>query len=141
MGIGTRRKGTFTRWTINVPEELLIRAESFYTTPGKNGKRVWGYRSQLFTHLFQEWAERRDTIVSGSGRRRHGLGRAIRLDITLPLELSDRIIQLIPNPDGTPIFGLRSQLATALLERWTAQREREFLAAPQGDASDSHLTA
>ena len=129
MAIGTRRKGTFVRYHLHIPTSLLLRVESFYTQPGYKAKRIYGYRSQLFTLLLTEWVEKADTSYTGSGTRRHNSVAQTDIRLNIPQHLADRITQLAP-ADAGMIYGFRSQLLTLLLEKWVNEQERHFLSLP-----------
>lgn len=127
MSIGTRRKGTFVRWNLSLSASAVHRADTFYSATVFNKlKPIYGYRSQLFTHLFTEWADKAETSFYGRGTRRHGSSQMIKVMLWIPQDLADRINQLAPAKNG-PIFGFRSQLATHLLTKWCDAKEAELL--------------
>ena len=139
MAIGTRRKGTFVRFCVHIPTALLDRVESFYTAPGLKGKRIYGYRSQLFTQLLTEWVNKTETSFYGSGTRRHRSPAQTLVEFNIPQSLNDQIVQRAPAQNG-PIYGFRSQLMTLLLNEWVTEQERKFLSLPAMPAPSQDST-
>lgn len=139
MPIGTRRKGSFTRWRVWVPRALVDRVETFYFNPNQARKRVYGYRSQLVTTLLSEWAGRASTSFTGAGHRRHNSPEMVELALSIPTELADKVGQLAPSATG-PIFGFRAQLITLLLERWADAREEELRASARSLSLNSSIS-
>lgn len=138
MSIGTRRKGTFVRWRIWIPRALLTRVETFYHNPNSSTKRIYGYRSQLITHLLNDWASRVDTSYTGAGKRRHNSPEMEEISISIPQELADKVSQLAPASSG-PIFGFRAQIITYLLTKWADEKEAELVRRQAGPHLETQI--
>lgn len=133
MSIGIRRRGTFVDWKVTLPSDLLFRVDTFYYDRLAR-KPLYGFRSQLFCKLLQDWVNATDRPVYGAGTRR--AGTMVPFKLAVPIELSDAVIQLCAGPDGAPIYGFRSQLLTLLLTRWCDEKEAALLRS-DAVASDS----
>lgn len=134
--IGTRRKGEFVKWCLNVPQALMDRVDFFYAHPGAAHKRIYGYRSQLITQLLTEWLNTSSEAFWGQGTRRVNSPQSTKIFLSLPVQLADQVALRAPSTDG-PIYGFRSTLVTRLLSEWVTKQELALIRQPSAEAEAS----